>query len=213
MAKGDLMRESYFPTRIYHQDLPDAAALNVDLVRDIRAWRAADPDGVLRSNAPDTGAWHSRPDMQDRPEFASLAGAIVRAAAALFADMGYRRDRVPKIDTMWANVTAPGGFNRAHIHPNVLWSGVYYVQAPTDAGRIAFSDPRMQALMMGAEKDPDAPDHRDFWAEVNFAPTEGRILLFPAWLMHATEPNRSKRQGTAGERISVSFNLRQGAPG
>ncbi|MDF1735748.1 MAG: TIGR02466 family protein, partial [Minwuia sp.] len=169
--------------------------------------------GIQRSNAPRSGAWHSTPDMQDRPEFAGLAVMIVQAATALFADMGYRRDRPPKIDTMWANVTAPGGFNRAHIHPNVLWSGVYYVQAPPDAGRIIFSDPRMQALMMGAEKDPAAPDHQDYWSEVNFAPTEGRILLFPAWLMHATEPNRSNLSGAAGERISVSFNLRQGPPG
>lgn len=212
MAKGDLMRESYFPTRIYHQDLPDADVLNIGLADSIRAWQQADAVGVQRSNAPGTGAWHSRPDMHTRPGFKAFSALVARAATGVFHDMGYRADRLPKIDTMWANVTPTGGFNRSHIHPNVLWSGVYYVQAPPDAGRITFADPRMQALMMGAEKDSAAKDHQDFWAEVNFAPREGRLLLFPAWLMHSTEPNGSKLAGTAGERISISFNLRQGPP-
>jgi uncharacterized protein (TIGR02466 family) len=29
---------------------------------------------------------------------------------------------------MWANINPPGGYNRAHTHPNSLWSGVYYVK-------------------------------------------------------------------------------------
>ena len=32
------------------------------------------------------------------------------------------------LGNMWANVNPPGGYNRAHIHPNCTWSGVYYVK-------------------------------------------------------------------------------------
>ncbi len=36
---------------------------------------------------------------------------------------------------------------------------------------------------------------------------ERRLIVFPAWLVHAVHPNLSGEEGEAGERISVSFNF------
>jgi uncharacterized protein (TIGR02466 family) len=48
---------------------------------------------------------------------------------------------------MWANINPPGGFNRTHIHPNSLWSGVYYVKTPKNCGHLKLEDPRSVSLM------------------------------------------------------------------
>ena len=38
-------------------------------------------------------------------------------------------DREPLLGNMWANINPPGGSNTPHVHPNSLFSGVYYVKA------------------------------------------------------------------------------------
>ena len=44
----------------------------------------------------------------------------------------------------------------------------------------------------------------DLWREIRVKPIEGRIIMFPAWLWHSVEPNKSN-----DIRISVSFNFIQ----
>jgi uncharacterized protein (TIGR02466 family) len=197
---GDLKRELYFPTLIYYQDLPDSLELNQAIRSHIYALRSSDPEGIVRSNVKRMGAWHSGLDLHQREEFRSLTRAILAAVQKIYDHLGYDPAYEPVFDNMWANINPRHGYNRNHIHPNVLWSGVYYVQAPPDSGRILFTDPRPQALV---KRRPEA------WSEVYFEPIEGRLVLFPAWLTHEVEPNLSDKDGAAGDRISISFNLRQ----
>lgn len=204
-----LVRELYFPTCIYYQDVEEAAALNAAIKPCIYAWRAENPDGIVRSNVRQAGAWHSPVDMHVREEYRALRERIVAAAQLIFDDLGYDPGYLPMIDNMWASINPRHGFNRGHVHPNVLWSGVYYVQAPPGCGRITFHDPRAQAQMCTPRYTPDQPRKAEAWSEVYFEPIEGRLLLFPAWLAHEVEPNLAELEGVAGDRISVSFNLVQ----
>jgi uncharacterized protein (TIGR02466 family) len=48
---------------------------------------------------------------------------------------------------MWANINPPGGFNRAHIHPNSLWSGVYYVKTPKNCGHLKVRRPKICSMI------------------------------------------------------------------
>lgn len=204
-----LIRELYFPTCIFFQDLEGAAELNAAIKPCVYAWRAEDAEGIVRSNVRQAGAWHSRLDMHAREEYGALCESIVAAAQLVFDDQGYDPDYAPRIDNMWANISPRHGFNRGHVHPNVLWSGVYYVQAPPGCGRITFNDPRAQAQMCTPRYPPDRPRKVEAWSEVTFEPIEGRLLLFPAWLSHEVEPNLCELEGPAADRISVSFNLGQ----
>ena len=206
-----LQREVYFPTYIYFKDLPDeeARVLNVEIKENIWAWRGRDPEGITRSNVRNTGAWHSAVDMQTRPEFQPLCGWIRSSVAEVFGDLGYHSDWRPDIINMWANVSPRYAFNRSHIHAGSLWSGVYYVQAPAGAGRIVFSEPRAQVRMTGPVYERPSHERPESWDEVYFKPLEGRIILFPSWLLHEVEPNMSDIGGKSGERISVSFNIGQ----
>ena len=204
-----LTRQHYFPTLIYFQDIVGAAALNEHVRNNIYAWRDLDADGIQRSGASEAGCWHSDTDMHTRPEFSELVNQVLGAAQALFDDLNYDVSFPAAIDNMWANINPPGGYNRPHIHPNVLWSGVYFVQAPADSGNLTFTDPRPQAQMIVPRYAANGQLPAEVWNEVFYEPVEGRMILFPAWLMHEVHPNRSNNEGSAGDRIGVSFNLIQ----
>jgi len=202
-------KELYFATQIYFFDFPDAKKFNQHLKRNIRKWRKNDAEGIVRSNMKSLGSWHSPVDMKTRPEYAEFCRRVIDIADTIDKDVGYRTDSIPVIDNMWANISPRYGFNRQHNHPGSLWSGVYYVHAPKDSGRLYFRDPRREAAMIQPQYE-GGQRKREMWAEVYYEPIEGRIILFPAWLEHTVEPNLSKRQGSAGERISIAFNITQG---
>ena len=230
-----MARDWFFPTPVYRTDLAQADDLNAGLVTDIRAWRERDPGGTFRSNVPQLGGWHSATDMHLRPEFTELTLEIFELIHGVFADQGYDTAYEPVCDSMWANVNPRGAFNRHHTHPHALWSGVYYVRTPDDCGLLCLTDPRPQAHVITPYFDSRRRSAHS-WAEAYYQPVAGRLIAFPAWLVHSTHPNMAgagsepveDRDGTArngmarddraegreegglaDERISVSFNFRQ----
>ena len=204
-----LKREFYFPTFIYFKDVPGGAEMNRQLKQAIYAMREEDAVGLHRSNVKQAGAWHSQDDLNRRPEFAELSREVLEAAERVYQDQAYDPDFQPAMDNMWANISPRHAFNRTHVHPGVIWSGVYYVQAPEKSGRIYFTDPRVQAQMLRPRIHAEGRKQAHNWTEVYFEPVEGRLILFPAWLSHEVEPNLSEAEGDAGMRISISFNLFQ----
>ena len=90
----------------------------------------------------------------------------------------------------FTNINPPNGYNAPHIHPNSLFSGVYYVKAPENSGDLVCNEPRAGAqLNMPVRKPGKPPKH--LWREVHLKPIEGRIIMFPYYLWHNVEPNLS----------------------
>jgi uncharacterized protein (TIGR02466 family) len=207
-----VIRESYFPTNIYYRDLHDVADLNRRLVDYLYGLREADPEGITRSNVKATGSWHSTDDLHRHEIFAPLMARIADTIREVWVSMRVERGTMAVCDNIWAIINPPGGFNRFHTHPNSLWSGVYYLQAPPDSGRLYFTDPRPQAGVLTPRYAEEALANRDQWSEVYFQPTEGRIILFPAWLAHGVEPNTTTLTGPEADRICVAFNYNQQLP-
>lgn len=204
-----LKRELYFPTFIYYRDLADAGALNGSLRDTVYDMRRQDQVGMHRSNVKQAGAWHSADDLNRRDAFAPLMAAIESMTQEVYDDLRYDSAFIPRIDNMWANISPRGAFNRMHVHPGVIWSGVYYVQTPPQSGRIYFADPRVQAQMLRPRLSDEGRKLSNNWSEVYYEPIAGRMILFPAWLLHEVEPNLSDATGDEGDRISISFNLFQ----
>lgn len=208
-ARGKTMsRDLFFPTPIYFTDLAGAASLNAHLKALIYAWRERDPGGDFRTNEPQLGGWHSPTDMQLRREFDPLTRETFELMHGVYTSLGYDPAYEPACDSMWANVNPRHAANRHHTHPHSLWSGVYYVQTPPDCGLLYFTDPRAQALVMPPYYDQQRRSALT-WNEVHYQPIEGRLVVFPAWLAHAVQPNLTREEGPAGDRISVSFNFHQ----
>ena len=189
-------RDLHFPTPVYVADIKHPT-LNQELERDIIAWSKKDK-GVVRTNVQ---GWHSHTTMQDMPEYKKLVSMLYASQKTIYDQE--HLDSEPVLGNMWANINPPGGMNRAHQHPNSLWSGVYYIKAPKNCGQLKIDDPRSVACMSRPRQKEGAVPARLF-RETHYEPVAGRLIMFPAWLMHCVDPNESD-----DIRISVSFNFLQ----
>ena len=189
-----MIKEPFFPTIIYGHD---TQLDNNFLANEIVAWSKKN-SGVKKTNV---GGWHSETNMHELPQFKPLVDELFKMQHQVFKEEWL--DREPVLGNMWANINYKGGYNRPHIHPNSLFSGVYYVHAQPNSGKLVCNDPRpgIQTNMPTRVKG-EPPKH--LWRECHIDPKPGRIIMFPAWLWHCVEPNESN-----DIRISVSFNFIQ----
>ena len=189
-----MIKEQFFPTTVYGKDVK---LDNQMLANEIVMWSKKDK-GVTKTNM---NGWHSQTNMHDFPQFKPLVDALYEMQNEIYKEEWL--DRQPRLGNMWANINYPGGYNRPHVHPNCLFSGVYYVKSQPGAGQLVVNDPRpgIQTMMPTRVKG-QPPKH--LWREAHIDPIPGRIIMFPAWLWHCVEPNQSN-----DIRISVSFNFIQ----
>jgi uncharacterized protein (TIGR02466 family) len=126
-----------------------------------------------------------------------MASAIMSVANQALDSMAILREDA-FITTMWINAQYQQSNHTAHTHPNSILSGCLYLQAPEHSQHIRFFDPRPQNSVMYLRK-AIVEDH------LVVTPIEGRVLMWPSWLLHSTESN-SNHQLTK-PRISVGFNI------
>ena len=186
--------EKFFPTIVYGKDVQ---LDNNQLTQDIVNWSNQDK-GVSKTNYK---GWHSTTDMHTKPEYQQLVTELLRMQKEIYYNEHIYR--YARLGNMWANINPTDGMNQPHIHPNSLFSGVYYVKSQPNAGRLKIYDPRPGVQFIMPTRKPGNPG-KDMWRDANIEPVVGRIIMFPAWLWHAVEPNKSN-----DIRISVSFNFIQ----
>ena len=192
-----MITEYHFPTPVYIKHIPNAKELNQYLEQKILQWSQQDK-GVSKTNA---GGWHSTTDMNKKKEYNPLTRELF-----LMQQEIYQKEKLklqPVLGNMWANINYPGNYNRPHLHPNALFSGVYWVKAPPQSGSFMVYDPRPGVQMsMPNRKEGKLPS--ELWREVHYEPKAGTAIMFPAWLWHEVKPNESN-----DIRVSVSFNFLQ----
>ena len=189
-----MIREEFFPTSVYGKDIQID---NDRLAQHIIGWSNQD-QGVQKTNYK---GWHSTTDMASKPEYQPLVNELMTMCRDVFKKEWL--DREPVLGNMWANINPKDGMNQPHIHPNSLFSGVYYVKSNPQAGRLKIYDPRPGAqIVMPVRLEGQPPKH--LWRDVNIDSVSGRVIMFPSWLWHSVEPNQSNDL-----RISISFNFIQ----
>lgn len=123
-----------------------------------------------------------------------LEDAIVAYAASLSGEHPFIAARPDHARlTSWAMVFGPDGHQVHHIHPDSWMTGVFYVTAPA-------GDSPVGAIRLGelpAWSGMDTP-----WPVPEFAPTPGRLLLFPSHVAHATVPTGSEQA-----RVAIAFDV------
>lgn len=182
-----------FPTFLWRADLKpvEFEPLNAVLLQTLAGIGA--PLGDLRPGQ----NWQSDHGLHDDPRLAGLMEAVTVASQNLLAYL--RIDAPLAVTGCWANVNAPGTGHRLHSHRNNFLSGVYYVQVQDQADSINFFDPRPQAGVIRPQALQSTAENTEV---ASLRVSNGTLLLFPAWLPHAVDINRSGRP-----RISLSFNL------
>jgi len=141
----------------------------------------------------------SEDDLHKRDYMQDTVAKILDSACAFGETVGWRKDTY-FITQMWANKYSPntevkkGGNIHAHFHSNSLLSGVLYFDdnSPT---RIFNHDKTRQII-----KSSNA-ENTIFTSEIfTVAAKPGRLLLFPSYLVHDSEPSDK-------ERVTIAFNI------
>lgn len=99
-----------------------------------------------------------------------------------------------EIETSWLSLTKTGLSSHIHDHGTSHISGVYWFKTNGLDGDIVFRN-SYKALKCN-------PIGSSFAHENSFPPEQGRIILFPGFLDHSVDENKTNE-----DRISLSFNI------
>ena len=196
--------EALFPSPVMYFDWPESKEFNQRLKAIILEKKVHSP-GLVKTNR---GGWQSETNLEtwQHSEIEVLTQRITQLIQEYVARLSGQYDE--RFATgwkirAWANVNQKGHFNRTHDHLGrySFFSGVYYVDVGDidehgkANGRTIFEDWTYVATPM-----LDNPDihKRDF----KMIPRNGRMLLFPASLMHSVETYDGDKP-----RITIAFNL------
>jgi uncharacterized protein (TIGR02466 family) len=190
--KSDVLR--MFPTFVWKGQLSReiCVRLNDSILRNLEVIGA--PLAGLRPGE----SWQSDPRLHELDQFRELVDFINEATESVLEHLKIGHAGFT-ITGCWANVSAPGAGHGAHSHPNNYLSGVYYVRTHQGANTICFLDPRPQTAIMAPPVTALTAENTE---QVVVRIEDGTLLMFPAWLRHSVDPNRSDRT-----RISLGFNI------
>tara|TARA_B100001996_G_C18503568_1_gene532401 strand:- start:134 stop:733 length:600 start_codon:yes stop_codon:yes gene_type:complete len=180
-----LEHQRIFPTHIYIDQ-----ECNFGL-RDIKKW-------ILDHYEENAVEWQSEPNLYEVEEFKPLVDKINNNVIEIFKDFKLNTDKF-EITNMWANVSKVGEGHRPHTHSNNFLSGIFYVSADLDDHNgITFTDPRPQSWVINPQREMTV----DTASILTYKARTGTMYIFPAWLQHYVDINKS-----ATNRIGISFNI------
>ena len=151
--------------------------------------------GVVKSNI---GGYQSD-FLQRSNKIIGATKEVFLKALSQFADTIYiKKPYKVFFDDPWLNVNRESHANKIHTHPRSDLSLTYYCEVPADSGRIVFENPvlHQRTTSIWYEK-------HDVWNSeyINLAPKKYDLIMFPSYLPHFVEPNKSNKP-----RISLACN-------
>ena len=176
-----------FPTRVWEYRLDDDQAIDqaLECIKTLDMQMYNYPAGVRTS----------RGDIHKDPEMEPLINFFLDAVDDVRSELFLQVDEL-RISLAWANF-APSGSGAGHPlhrHPYSYLSGVFYF---TEGSDTVFQDPvdiRNLDTLEIIRDNFDGPTE-------NFKAERGKLLVFPGWLRHFSNPNP-----VGVDRYTMSFN-------
>lgn len=191
----------YFPTCIYNDTVQLSDENRGEKVDYLYSCRAAKDIPFKSMSDQAFTSFNSGENLHEHPMFFDVFSEIVRHASQYAFDQGVDLEKSePFFLNSWGNIYPKGEFVKQHHHANALISGVYYLNCPEGTGGTYFVTPLEYAKAL------DFPAYRERhmknFEEVYFGEETGRVVMFPGWLKHYTDPNKSD-----DDRVILSFNF------
>ena len=101
------------------------------------------------------------------------------------------------MNTSWYTHSKPGQSAPFHNHSNCMFSGVFYVEVPANAGDIEF-DSHSGNTFQPRSSEPNIFNSRS----IKIKPSNGKLLFFDSNIYHEIKRNESDEI-----RVSIAFNL------
>ena len=197
---------SLFPTVLHEFEVPTFKQVQQDLIKQVYKERKKDPVGREMTNvggwqSQEWGGWHSQGKDFDRN---ILSEFIVKEVSNYFT-----QNKILKSGTQlyfsnwWININKKGDFNEKHVHPASHFSGVCYLQVPSNSGTIVFDSAHLFTRCRETSfYNPILAESFNIIPALVVTGSPGKFLIFPSDLLHGVEPSKSRE-----DRISLSFNI------
>ena len=122
---------------------------------------------------------------------------VEKCAKEYWLQCGYHQELEPFVFQMWANITPRGGYVDSHLHGNMPFTAVLYVDASPEQGNLFIENPMEMVLM----NQPIGPDVQYPLGE-EIAVNSGDFVMLPGYIRHSVRPNTTDKP-----RLILAFNL------
>ena len=197
MSNNNILK--LFPQPVFKYQIDNYQKINEGLVKYVYELNKKDNVGVKKSNI---NGWHSKPfDFKEKENIPNKFYAhINNYIKDVFSKFGWEYNETKVICTsMWAIINKKGNFNIEHTHPNNYLSAAYYVKAPDNCGNFKATNPNILSRHVRAKAEKANELNSN---SVSIKINEGDLLIFPAYLPHSVEENKSDE-----DRVIISFNI------
>jgi uncharacterized protein (TIGR02466 family) len=161
-------------------------------------------DQTLRNGTQTSRSLLTEPDPAIRAILQAFEAPIAEYRAALTASANHplsvANTGATRFTGAWSVLLKRNGFHVNHIHPEGMLSSAYYVEVPPQAqdqalksGWIKFGEPRYPLPGLTAER--------------YVQPRPGRLVLFPSYMWHGTNPIYGEEP-----RLCIAFDMRPQSP-
>jgi uncharacterized protein (TIGR02466 family) len=135
------------------------------------------------------------------PELQPLLREVYVRFNELYKTMDLQPNTKLDISRIWINVNNNNPIDIPHVHPDAVFVGVYYVKGTGDPsnGNLILHSP-VSALQHCIHPNLVVRNNYFNCFAHEISPLTGRLVLFPAWIMHSVQRNYSDT-----ERISIAF--------
>lgn len=189
---------NWFTSPIYSLILKE---INNEKIKNFAYYKKNDPKSniVQKSNF---GGWQSENlNFKEEKEIDNLVNIIFEESLKFIKIYLLNKNYSLYFDNIWININKKSDFNVPHIHPNSFISGVYYVDCNIDSGKIVFENPCQTFNYFINNIEIESYNNYNL-QKVFYTPQKNKLILFPSYLVHYVEPNKSST-----DRISLAFNL------
>jgi uncharacterized protein (TIGR02466 family) len=117
-----------------------------------------------------------------------------------YKQYGFSDEYVLKIREAWCTINNCYATSKPHTHPTSFFSAVYYPVGKKEFGTIEFVTPN--AASMHSYNNELISNYNEFNSSTfTVSPNAGTLLIFPSWLIHYVNENRSDE-----DRLSIALN-------
>ena len=146
--------------------------------------------------------WQSNDLNKNLPVFDELKNTINKFAQDLHEYIDLKKGSLNILDNLWFNINSKGSSNRPHTHQGSVFSGVFYLKAPENSGRIVFTNPNK---LIEYHFDRDRVNSFNHYTSSSrwYEPKQSKLIMFPASLEHYVEGHTADE-----DRVSIAFNTK-----
>ncbi len=98
----------------------------------------------------------------------------------------------------WFNTYYEKDYQEFHIHPNSIFSAVYFVRAPKGSSNLVLQNPSTVSKMFMPQDMMCNDDNSDLW---NIPAVENRLVIFPSYISHMVPAHKLMEK-----RTTVAYN-------